>query len=296
MANFKRLLRSRVPPVIRRRIQRWRIDRAVRGFDRRVVRHRYVGVDLAVEIADPLGAAWYDRDWVVFEPDRLVDHELETVEPLPELDLLCRYGLRPGARVFDLGAHQGVVGLLLGHRVGPGGQVVVVEPNPHNFAQCRRNIELNAMPWVVAYQAAAADREGTLSFNASLNGQAAELNDYGGAVTVEAVTVDGLARRFGRPDVVYVDVEGFECRVLSGAAATRASAADWFVEVHVGHGLEAAGGSADEALAFFPAECYERFVHKEGDSLAVALADASRDVFQSRFFLTAVVRDRADPI
>jgi hypothetical protein len=34
-----------------RRVQR--IDREVRGFDRRVVRHRYIGVDLAVEIADP---------------------------------------------------------------------------------------------------------------------------------------------------------------------------------------------------------------------------------------------------
>jgi hypothetical protein len=88
-----------------------------------------------------------------------------------------------------------------------------------------------------------------------------------------------LARRFGRPDVVYVDVEGYECRVLAGATATRASAADWFVEVRVRYSLEAAGGSADEALAFFPAERYERFVHREGDSLAVALADASRDVF-----------------
>jgi len=63
----------------------------------------------------------------------------------------------------------------------------------------------------------------------------------------------------------------------------------------VGCGLQAAGGSADEALAFFPAERYERFVHKEEDSLAVALADASRDVFRSRFYLTAVVRDRGDP-
>jgi hypothetical protein len=135
MANFKPILRSLLPPVIRRRLQRWRIDRAVRGFDRRVVRHRYVGVDLAVEIADPVGACWYDRDWVSFEPDRLVDPELESVEPLLELDLLDPYGLRPGARVFDLGAHQGVVGLLLGHRVGPGGQVVLIKPDPHNFAR-----------------------------------------------------------------------------------------------------------------------------------------------------------------
>jgi FkbM family methyltransferase len=292
MTNYKPILRLLLPPVIRRRIQRWRIDRLVRGFDRRVVRHRYVGVDLAVEIADPVGACWYDRDWVAFEPDRLVDHELESVGGL-EFDLLARYGLRPGARVFDLGAHQGVVGLILGHRVGAGGEVVLIEPDPHNFAQCRRNIELNAMPWVVAHQAAAADREGTLSF--SRGGHVAELSDYGGTFTVEAVTVDGLARRFGRPDVVFVDVEGFECRVLAGAAATRASAVDWFVEVHVGCGLEAARGSADEALAFFPAERYERFVHKEDDSLAVALADASRDVFRSRFYLTAVVRDRGDP-
>src|SRR5262245_57586253 len=80
MANFKRIVRSLLPPVIRRRLQRWRIDRAVRGFDRRVVRHRYGGVDLAVEIADPVGACWYDYDWVF----------------VLELDLLERYGCALG--------------------------------------------------------------------------------------------------------------------------------------------------------------------------------------------------------
>jgi 16S rRNA G1207 methylase RsmC len=116
------------------------------NFDRRVVRHRYIGANLAVEIADPTGAGWYDYDWVDFEP---------------RLDLLRRYGLRPGARVFDLGAHQGVVGLVLGHHVGAGGQVVLIEPDPHNFAQCRRNAELNAMPSAKTHKVAYAMRDVT---------------------------------------------------------------------------------------------------------------------------------------
>ncbi|MSU36865.1 MAG: hypothetical protein EXS36_17560 [Pedosphaera sp.] len=79
----------------------------VRNYPRRVVSHTYAGIPLKVELADGMGEGWYDHDW----------------ETLPELDVLGRGRLKPGARVFDFGAHQGVVGMILGHRVGPRGQV-----------------------------------------------------------------------------------------------------------------------------------------------------------------------------
>ena len=58
-----------------------------------------------------MGAGWYDHDW----PE------------LPEIALLKQHGLRPGARVFDIGAHQGVVALMLSKTVGPEGFVLAVE-------------------------------------------------------------------------------------------------------------------------------------------------------------------------
>ncbi len=47
------------------------------------------------------------------------------------------------------------------------------------------------------------------------------------------MTIDGLASRFGLPDVVLIDVEGYESHVLAGAANTLAlGATDFLVEIH----------------------------------------------------------------
>jgi FkbM family methyltransferase len=271
---FKRIARAVVPGPVRRFLQKRKLDREVAAFARRVVEHRYGDVTLKVELADGLAAGWYDRDW----------------DPLPELEVLGRHRLRPGARVFDVGAHQGVVGLMLAHQVGPTGQVVIVEPNPHNFAMCARNVELNAMPWVVPHRAAVSSREGVLAFNGGLNGAAAEVSDYGGVITVPALTLDALSAKYGDPGVVFLDVEGFECRALAGAARTFEARPDWFVEAHVGCGLEAAGGSVGEVLAHFPEAEFERFIHSEGDRAAIPLDTAPPEKLRTRFFLTALSR------
>jgi FkbM family methyltransferase len=271
---FKAIARALVPRRLRMWLQRRKLEREMAAFPRRVVEHRYGDVTLKIELADGLAAGWYDHDWGA----------------LPEVDLLGRNRLRPGARVFDIGAHQGVVGLILAHRVGPAGQVVLVEPNGHNVAVCARNIELNQMPWVTPRQAAISDTEGTIRFTRGLNGQAGDLSDYAGLVEVPAVTVDTLTAEYGVPDVVFIDVEGYECRALAGAAKTFAAKPDWFVEAHVGHGLEAAGWSVDKLLGFFPPATYDRFVHSEGDLTPLSLASAPAEKTRSRFFLTAIRR------
>jgi FkbM family methyltransferase len=271
---FKRIARAVTPGRFRRWIQRRKLDRLIVGYERRVVQHRYGEVGLKVELADPLAAGWYDHDW----------------PPLPEMSLLGRGRLRPGARVFDIGAHQGVVAMMLAHRVGPAGQVIALEPNAHNAAMCIRNAELNSFSWLTTLQAAIADREGSISFNSGLNGQAAEMSDYGGVIEVSAVTIDGLSERYGAPDVVFLDVEGFECRALAGASKTLTGFADWFIEVHIGYGLEAAGGSVEQILACFPENRYERFIHRDGNSEATPFESADPSMTSMRFFLTALRR------
>jgi FkbM family methyltransferase len=273
---LKRVAKAVIPTSVRRWLQRRSLHRRLAAFPRRVVCHRYGGVILRVEVADPLAAGWYDHDW----------------DELPELALLGPR-LRSGARVFDIGAHQGVVGLMLGHRVGPSGQVVLVEPNRHNIGMCARNAQLNGMTWLTPRRAAIADRPGVIRFNGSLNGQAAELSDYAGLAEVAATTIDALTAEYGEPDVVFLDVEGFECRALAGAAGTFDSCPDWFVEVHVGCGLEAAGASVEQVLSHFPREGFERYVHAEGDRDSVPLEAAPAAMLRDRFFLTALVRGTA---
>ena len=38
-----------------------------------------------------------------------------------------------------------------------------------------------------------------------------------GKISVSSVTVDELTRRYGIPDVLFVDVEGFESNVMRGS-------------------------------------------------------------------------------
>ena len=75
-------------------------------FKKKVVEHSYCGEKLRVSIEDGLGQGWYDRDWGMMR----------------EIGLLTRSRLKSGALVFDLGAHQGVVAMILARKVGQNGK------------------------------------------------------------------------------------------------------------------------------------------------------------------------------
>jgi len=218
--------------------------------------HLYGGRLLSVHIADVMGRSWYDHDWAM---------------PAELRELSTRGRLRDGARVFDVGAHQGVVAMLLAGFVGASGKVVAVEATPHNAAIARRNADLNGLSQVLVLHAAGADAPGTLRFSPRMNGHVA--GDGEASVGVRAVTVDELTAEYGAPDVLFVDVEGYELHVLRGARETLAAhRPDLFVEVHVGEGLERFG-TADDLLALIPAG-YEILVSRTDEGPYRPLADA----------------------
>ena len=179
---------------------------------------------------------------------------------LNEIALLKQQGLRPGAKVFNVGAHQGVFALMMAKIVGSGGMVVAVEANWHNASVARENRDLNDAPQLVIVEAAAGRKSGTLLFSEELNGHV-ELGS--GRWPVPCVSIDDLRLRYGAPDVLYMDVEGFEVEVLKGAANTLKHRPDCFVEVHVDCGLQTYGSSAESVVSFFRTANYNLFIAEQ---------------------------------
>ena len=153
--GMKQVIKALVPKPLWNRLRLLRTRHTLANYRRRRVRHNYGGYELEVELVDPMGAGWYDHDW----PE------------LREIALLKQHGLRPGARVFDIGAHQCVVALMLSKAVGPSGSVLAVEASPENCAAGETNRKLNGIHNCQILPAAGAARSGTLVFNRGTNGQ-----------------------------------------------------------------------------------------------------------------------------
>ena len=227
---------------------------------------------MTVHLADSVGREWYDHDWA----------------PLPEIELLKQHQLRPGARVLDLGAHQGVIAMMLAQTVGPSGSIVAVEANALNCALARRNAERNGFGNLTVLHSAVAERTGSVTFNVVSNAQRMKHPAaLGGTVSVPAVTLDTLAVKYGQPNVVFIDIEGGEYLALTRATATLAARPDLFIEMHVGCGLERLGGSVAAVTAFLPRTAYRLFMADDVER-GYRLFDPEDPMVQDRFFLVAI--------
>ena len=87
----------------------------------------------------------------------IVSHNFEPY--MQEHFKICRGGV-----FLDVGAHVGKYTVMVSKIVGSTGLVVAVEPHPENFRVLKRNIKLNNLKNVVAYNLAAWNKICTLSF------------------------------------------------------------------------------------------------------------------------------------
>lgn len=229
-----------LPAPVMRRLRVAKFDRERRRYPSRIVEHHYAGVRHRVLIAAPYDER-YDSDW----PE------------LQEIGWLKGRGLRPGARVFDLGANSGVFAMMLADAVGPSGRVVAVEAHPADVETMERNRELNGLGQIECMHAAIAREEGEIVFGR--HGSVDDGSRRWGDMRVRSVSVDGLAEEYGDPDVVFIDVEGYEYEALRGASRTLSRGPDWFVEVHGDEQLGTYGASAADVIACLRDAGYELY-------------------------------------
>ena len=139
---------------------------------------------------------------------------------------------RPGDCVWDVGAHVGTYTRQFLELVGPVGRVIAFEPIPEN-ATLLRSLGPEAQLTVV--EAALADRDGMTSFNirGKKNGGISHIGESPDGLNVRVVRGDSILEEgIPKPDVIKIDVEGFEGDVLNGLPSVLEGTRCLVIEVH----------------------------------------------------------------
>lgn len=147
----------------------------------------------------------------------------------------------PGDVVWDIGANVGFYTLPLRAAVGENGKVVAIEPTPTCFAELRKRTEHAAN--VTCIQAALGDRTGSAPLAVdehalSTTNSLFVASQIAKTLDVRLTTGDDLVStgEAASPNVLKIDVEGFEEEVLRGLdqQLARPSCRAVFCEVHFG--------------------------------------------------------------
>jgi FkbM family methyltransferase len=180
--------------------------------------------------------------------------------------LMCEAVLRPGDRVFDVGANIGMITLLGARLVGPSGRVDCVEPNPVCAERLRRVLAANQISNVFVHQCGLSDSPGVLTLSVpSINAGEATFgpSQYADG-TVQRIEVpvhrgDDLIEADARLKLIKIDVEGFECRVLDGMQRTLRNARPIVITEVVPEHLERAGFKVADLVDRLRAYDYEPY-------------------------------------
>lgn len=206
LAPLIRPVLERVGPV--RRLGLWALSR--RHPDR-------VELDGQVFRVDP-------RDFgVTFEL-----HATGTYEPFTRE--ACLGTLGPGMVFLDIGAHVGLYALPAARIVGPSGRVIAFEPHPGNRDLLEENVTHNGLDNVTVVAAAVSDAPGEMtlqisSFNTGDHRLYRGTRTRGRRVPTRVVSIDDWCVSAGidRVDMVKIDVQGAEGKVIAGMQATMAT-------------------------------------------------------------------------
>jgi FkbM family methyltransferase len=209
LANALLTLRTRGPAILANAV----LNLAAANIEHRVLNRRFIerpihNYRMLLDMQD----RGICRSLMLFRT-REIDHKI-----------ILEKVLKPGMSVLDIGANIGYYVLMEMALIGPTGRMVAIEPSPSNIELLQRNLALNGHSGVPVIAGAVSDQPGDREFFLA---HQSNLNTFhttgtgakhlsGQSVQVRTYTIPELAKQYGKPDLMRMDVEGHEVEVFNG--------------------------------------------------------------------------------
>jgi FkbM family methyltransferase len=137
--------------------------------------------------------------------------------------------VRPGALIIDAGANFGHFALVASHLAGRDALILAFEPDPNTFELLQENVALLPEANVIPVAAGLSDRVGELALCTDAGNpgghsfSSVNVREAGVSTHVPVFTVDEYLAHHAparRLDLMKIDVQGFEAKLIAGARAT----------------------------------------------------------------------------
>lgn len=265
--SIKSRLRNAIPEPIKHQLARLK-----RKGQQEFFQGRFFERDLMIFDADQLSKGWYGKEW--------------STKNRSEFSALSEIGLPSDALIFDIGAHQGVVSMLLKEIIAPKGQVIALEMDRKNVRAAKLNIWKNEIPDISIRHQAISDRKGFTRHTGRSNSNIAPKSALNALLPkVQTTSIDEMCRIYGTPHLIYLDVEGAEILALKGAKKVLSFRPVWFIELHGDDACAQFGGrNADVITTLHDYAYHIRFASSEASEFREI--DETHD-YSSRGFLLA---------
>jgi FkbM family methyltransferase len=127
--------------------------------------------------------------------------------------------LREGDCVLGVGANIGYYALMMARLVGPRGKVYAIEPVPHNVKLLKDSIRLNNYSNIETFSLAMGQNDGVSKLYLSDHPNWSSFyrpRKVTGQIDIQIISVDSFFKDKRPPDVIRMDVEGYEYEILIG--------------------------------------------------------------------------------
>jgi len=155
----------------------------------------------------------------------------------PECTRIMKQELEKGMTIAEIGANIGYYALMEALIIGKKGKIYAIEPFPENFELLQKNIKLNSYDDIAeTYNIAISNRSGkdklyTSSKHNLCNMIESETDNF---IEINTETLDNFIADKKLPDLIRMDIEGFEYYVVDGMKKTleKCKSCKIFIEIH----------------------------------------------------------------